>query len=604
MHTVFLKPYKGSSRKRSRTQSGSTLLLHILMLTGTIGATGLAVDVGSIYMIRSRLAAAVDAAALAAGRSVNLNNSVALATTNATTTAQQFFGANFPTGYLNAIGTPTVTPSFSQATDVNGNPTGVLNITVQATVSAPTYFMHIFHVPSINVSAQATASRRGVVLMLVLDQSSSMNTAPDPVTGLTACQAMVQAAQNFITLFSPYDQIGLVTFDSTAHLVYPPSTSYGDGTLSNDLGSIQCQNNTNTISALELAYQQLKGVGLPLAENEVVLFTDGSPNGVSAAFPLRTSADSRWGPSISATPATQAGTLFGQSNGCDAGNHNDANGVNDNSICLDMPVVCSASGTVSGTLTQWGDQNSYGGTTWGLDQPMDSDPTPLWPNTCSPTPSATSGTTNIRQYIAYIPDTDKYGNSLHGVAATGPGPTVSGGLVTRDYWLFQVNSLCAADENVQPNCKNTGGLWSAHTNIGSGCNFFPNAANGCATYTDSSLYGGYFRPDQPNSIVAASMNGTMAEAYRVRSDTTFHPIINVIYLTGNGTDSVDREFLPIVANYPTIPALPYDPGTYTAYTNPAFQTSQESGKYFVTADRNQLQSLFSQLASEVLRLSK
>ncbi len=88
------------------------------------------------------------------------------------------------------------------------------------------------------------------------------------------------------------------------------------------------------------------------------------------------------------------------------------------------------------------------------------------------------------------------------------------------------------------------------------------------------------------------------------SDTTYHPIINVIYLTGNGTDSVDREFLPIVANYPTIPALPYDPASYVPYTNPAFQTGQESGKYFVTANRNELQSLFAQLASEVLRLSK
>jgi hypothetical protein len=67
---------------------------------------------------------------------------------------------------------------------------------------------------------------------------------------------------------------------------------------------------------------------------------------------------------------------------------------------------------------------------------------------------------------------------------------------------------------------------------------------------------------------------------------------------------VDREFLPIVANYPTIPALPYDPLSYTPYTNPAFQTGQEAGKYFVTANRNDLNSLFAQLASEVLRLSK
>jgi hypothetical protein len=83
-----------------------------------------------------------------------------------------------------------------------------------------------------------------------------------------------------------------------------------------------------------------------------------------------------------------------------------------------------------------------------------------------------------------------------------------------------------------------------------------------------------------------------------------HTIIHTIYLTGNGSDSVDREFLPIVANFPTIPALPYDPPSYTPYGNPAFQVHQESGQYLVTADKNQLESKFAQLASEVLRLSK
>ncbi len=100
------------------------------------------------------------------------------------------------------------------------------------------------------------------------------------------------------------------------------------------------------------------------------------------------------------------------------------------------------------------------------------------------------------------------------------------------------------------------------------------------------------------------MNGTMSEANRIRSDTTYHPVIHTIYLTGNGSDAVDREFLPIVANAAQITALPYDPLGFTPYTNPAYQTSQETGKYLVTSDRNKLTSLFAQLASEVLRLSQ
>jgi Flp pilus assembly protein TadG len=572
-------------RRRNRQKHrGSALLLHAFMLMGTVGMVGLAVDVGTIYMIKARLSAAVDAASLAAGRSVNLANTVAQAQSQATAAAHQFFNANFPAGFLNSIGTPTVTPTFTQETDANGNPSGVLDISVSASAQAPTYFMNIFTVSSVTVAASSTASRRGLVLMLVLDQSSSMNTAADPITGLTACQAMKQAAQNFITLFSPYDYVGLVTFDITAHLVYPPSTSYGNGSLNADIGAIACQSNTNTISALELAYQQIRAVNLPLAENTIMLFTDGSPNGISANFPLRTILDSRWGPALAnPAPPAQAGSTFGHNNSCNDVGPQDANNVNEEAICINMPVECTTAGTVRGTLAQWGGQDSWGASSYGLAKPTDSDAAPSFPATCSNNGGLPS--TNVRQFIAYIPDADIYGNSLHGI---------------RDSWLFQTNQLCSPDPTVTPNCKNTGDLWASHAAIGSGSNFFPNTN----IYTNANTYRGFFRPDQPNTIVAASMNGTLSEAFKIRADATYHTVIHTIYLTGNGTDSVDREFLPMVANFPTIPALPYDPVSFLPYANPAFQEHQEQGKYFVTADRNQLQSLFAQLASEVLRLSK
>jgi hypothetical protein len=197
----------------------------------------------------------------------------------------------------------------------------------------------------------------------------------------------------------------------------------------------------------------------------------------------------------------------------------------------------------------------------------------------------------MRQFIANIPDADAYGNNLHGVVATGAGPTVAGGLVTRDTWLFQVNNQCEPSNS--SSCKNLGDFWGNYPAIGSGSNFF----------APGTPYQNKFRPDQPNTIVVASMNGTMSEGFRIRSDTTYHPVIHTIYLVGNLGDAVDREFLPIVANAAQITALPYDPVGYVPYTNPAYQTSQETGKYLVTSDKNSLTSLFAQLASEVLRLS-
>ena len=74
------------------------------------------------------------------------------------------------------------------------------------------------------------------------------------------------------------------------------------------LGGISCNNNTNTTSALWLAYEQIKNVGLPLAYNSIVLFTDGSPNGISANFPVRTTTDQRYGPDYSGTASCTEGS--------------------------------------------------------------------------------------------------------------------------------------------------------------------------------------------------------------------------------------------------------------------------------------------------------
>ena len=58
--------------KTDRKRRGFILLTHALMMFFTIAMIGLAVDAGTMYVIKGRLSSAVDAAALAAGRSVNL----------------------------------------------------------------------------------------------------------------------------------------------------------------------------------------------------------------------------------------------------------------------------------------------------------------------------------------------------------------------------------------------------------------------------------------------------------------------------------------------------------------------------------------------------
>jgi hypothetical protein len=139
-------------------------------------------------------------------------------------------------------------------------------------------------------------------------------------------------------------------------------------------------------------------------------------------------------------------------------------------VSVNMPPVCTdPTATLYGTLVQTGDQNSYGAHTAGLYAPTDSDAVVI-PPSCS---KYYQSGRNIRQFVAYIPNTDTYGNSLlNGVAAGGTGPTVQGGYLTRENWLFQVNNACTTNPAVTPSCRNEGGEWAANPGIGTGSNLF------------------------------------------------------------------------------------------------------------------------------------
>ncbi len=304
---------------RKAKEKGIAVYLTAFFLLVMIPIVGLSIDGGYAFVIQSRLSAAADSAALAAGRGINLNGSVTAAKAQATTQATNFFTSDFPVGYMNtSTSNRTITPTFTVNTDSSGNPTGTLTIQVTASVVAPTYFMQWLGIPSLTVTASGTATRKNLVMEVVLDTSASMNTRTGAQVGHipsslattdTACQAMVYATSQFITYFSPYDTIGAVTFDLTVYDdnnagtnngqkdgSYTASTNYwetGSGGMDNSLENIQCGSNTNTTAALYQAYQDIKAVNEKLAQNVIVLFTDGVPNAVNATFPVRTKVDSR-----------------------------------------------------------------------------------------------------------------------------------------------------------------------------------------------------------------------------------------------------------------------------------------------------------------------
>jgi len=592
-------------RQSWNTRRGVAILLAAVMLLFTLPIVGLAIDAGILFLVRARLSSAVDSAALAAGRALNLGDDVAAAQASAIASAQRFFDANFPPGHLGTSPTErNISAQFTLQRDSHNNPTGVLLVSITASVRAPTYFMKMLNQNGAVVAATGAATRRNLVMLLVLDKSASMGTRV--TTGIptslpanaSSCDAMVQAAGNFIDYFSPYDSVGLVTFNATAYLDYAPSTNFknaGSSGIKSKIGAITCSSNTNTTAALELAYRQIQTVGQRLATNVIVLFSDGVPNAVTANFPVRTQIDDRIGPvkTYSSLPSDDrlkirdartpgSPPMWLKDSTVPSGNYDrclasDASAAN--KICYKMPLpsLSSPTGTVYGVITQVSDFAWQGGSRAGLFKALTTDTLGTFPSGFS-----TSGSSMTSQSIAYIPNVDAFGNSTSG---------------PKDDWLFQVNYQCAPASTPIPaggsRCKNLGDHWSNYPTYSVGSNRFT-----------SGPYSGYFRPDHPNAIGVVSMNSALNEAYKIRSDTTYSVTIDTIYLQGSGSDPVDRDFMPVLSNTEEIPPLVFEPPGTPSKPNPYYQSNQQKGLHLATTDTRQLSNLFATIASSLLRLSQ
>ncbi|MGF1629620.1 MAG: pilus assembly protein TadG-related protein [Kiloniellaceae bacterium] len=137
---------------------GNVALMFGFCAIGLVGGVGIAIDTSVAYNVKSRLGAAVDAAALAGAR--------AFANPNRDADIANFFDANFPDDYMRSVLQPL------EIVEDNENRT----ITVTARATIPTFFMSVLGTDSTDISAtaQATLSSRDVEVALVLDVTGSM----------------------------------------------------------------------------------------------------------------------------------------------------------------------------------------------------------------------------------------------------------------------------------------------------------------------------------------------------------------------------------------------------------------------------------------------
>ena len=525
---------------------GVALILMMVMLPlFLIPLVGIAIDGTMCYIVQAKLSAAVDGAALGAGRLLGTK-------ADPKVMAQEFLNVNYPNSYW---GSPITGPTNGAADITYTNVLGTHTITVTAQATVPMLFLRVIGQYSTVVAATATATKKDTRVMLVLDHSGSMDTT-DPVSKLNVFNTMVSSAKQFVGMFTPgTDEVGLVVYNGSGVVAYPTTRPYNPsptsmggpdggfltqanpnpaGPVWDQLNLLQAGGYTDMTEGLSLAYIELQKAhyrdlaskGSDTIMNAVVLFTDGMPQ----ALALHVN-------DASSLPASNALKPSGSGNG--------------QSKCTWNPESTTDTTTQMRGYVTWGIDATSGPST-GNDTSLGLYMLGAYDNTHTLTwwiqstgatdnkPSPTTPYANCKYFynsnyylddMAKIPDKDLYGNLTTGVADT----------------------------------------WSTWHKTAF------NAAKPTVAYQE----------------YLAGWNTTDNAGQTIRSQTIMNPI--TIYTIGYDGDvgGTDSNLLIRLANDPRAKNI-----------GNAWHTDQQTGQFYIVHTADDLSSAFSMVASQVLRLAK
>ncbi len=530
-------------KNKSAREKGFAVVITAISLFFLLPIVGLAIDASLLYSIKAKLQTSTDAAAIAAARTLSVGLTLDQQEGTARNQALTFFAANFPDGFANTM-------NQHVQVDIAETAFRTRTVTVTAQLDAPLYFMRTLWIAGLSnthIAAAGKASRRDVNLVMVLDRSGSMARTPSG-SSITACDGMKNAANYFVDQFAEgRDRLAMVTFNTGYYLAFAPSMTFktgGSSSLPSKIDAIACTGGTATAGGLYEGYQLIRQINEPGALNLIVLFTDGIPNGVAAYYPVKKVSDTRYGygadgyTSVTSTYSMSPSTCRDSANrqyGNSGWSPGDANGNL-------YGVVAMASVTNSS-------QNTTGlGPTFGLYKSVSSSGTSSGDKVDSSTAGGpvsycrfyAGDLSYVRRDIAYIPNTDAYGNRL-----TGPyEPPVN---TSQIHYVFT-----------------------------------------------SGTYNGKLRPDNRWAVVLASTNAVDNQATTIRSDANLRPVIYCIGLAGNSdnmAEDPDWVLLKRVANANDPQNTIYDP------TIPA-------GLMVEAPTLSELNLAFARVASEILRLAQ
>lgn len=268
----------------TKKQGGQVFIVLAISLVVLIGALGLAVDSGLGYLIKARLNAAVDAAAVAGARAVVHGDTESEQRQYADAAARKYFAANYPSGYLG---------SSVQISDIqvrfNDSLPGRVSVDVAARAALPVSFMRVMGFNVIDIVASARTIRRDLDMAFVMDTSSSL---------IPVAAEIRQHASDFIDNFSSTtDRMSLIHFSNGAEVDEPirtgPLRGFDKRRIVQKIGGLQFKGATNSVEGMWHARDQLTRVTPPNRSSlrVIVFFSDGTPNSLASHFNFQASAN-------------------------------------------------------------------------------------------------------------------------------------------------------------------------------------------------------------------------------------------------------------------------------------------------------------------------
>lgn len=166
-----------------KRSEGSTAIYTAVTMFTMACVLGLGVDTARAFLVKSKLSEALDAAALAGGKTYVISDSNA--------DINMFFNANFPKGYMGA--TPSV-PLITQSGQT---------VTVSATATLKPYFGTLLgkDVQTVSASTQVTRNMTALDVTLAIDVSGSMGDTIPGASESKISQVKDAATQLVNTLF-------------------------------------------------------------------------------------------------------------------------------------------------------------------------------------------------------------------------------------------------------------------------------------------------------------------------------------------------------------------------------------------------------------------